>query len=467
MGSLEIVLGIWVKRIKWVLKFIGKVFLGLIVFYVVARFIVVYTGSEISGVRAPYLQMPTSHSMLVRWQTKAADKGDVRYGTRPDQLDHKVAEKYGELLHSVELDGLSPDTRYYFAVDGADKNSKSDRGNPRWFRTLPVAGSPRPVRMWVMGDSGDAGPKANQVRDAAMNWIAAHPRPGYPDFDVWLALGDIAYAAGTNAEFQASLFGTYAQQLRDHALWPVYGNHDDRRWTYFKVFTLPQHGEAGGVPSGTEHYYSFTYGQVHVIVLDSMDSSRAPDGAMAKWLKRDLAQDKSKWRIAAFHHPPYSKGTHDSDNPHDSRGRMTEMRENIVPILEAGGVDLVLSGHSHMYERSYLLDCLYGTSKDFSRAKNVVSDGVDHKNREYIKPAGNLPHTGTVYVIAGSASKVDTGPLNHPAMPIDFHQTGTLVIDIDGNTLIERFINDKGEVKDQFTIHKEAGYKSAYQGCKK
>jgi acid phosphatase type 7 len=457
-------LKIWVKRI---LKFISMLFLGLVVFYAVARFIVVYTGSEISGARAPYLQMPTSHSMLVRWQTNAEVDGKVRFGTRPDQLDHIVAEKHPETLHSVELDGLSPDTRYYFAVDGLAKNSTSDSSTPRWFRTLPVAGSPRPVRLWVMGDSGDAGPKANEVRDAAMNWIAAHPRPGYPDFDVWLALGDIAYTAGTNKEFQESLFGTYAPQLRDHPLWPVYGNHDDRRWTYFRVFTLPEKGEAGGVPSGTEHYYSFNYGQVHIIVLDSMDSSRAPDGAMAQWLKRDLAQDKSRWRIAAFHHPPYSKGTHNSDNSHDSRGRMTEMRENIVPILEAGGVDLVLNGHSHMYERSYLLDCQYGTSDTFSKAKNVVSDGLNHKNREYIKPIGNPPHTGTVYVVAGSASKVDTGKLDHPALPIDFHETGTLVIDIDGDTLIERFINDKGEVKDHFTIRKEAGYKSPYQGCKK
>ena len=457
---LETALKIWIKRSLLFL-------LALIVFYAVARFVDVYTGSMITGARAPYLQLPTSHSVVLRWQTDAAIRGQVRYGAQPDQLDKTASEAGPETLHSLALDGLEADTRYYYAVaDTGDKNPDYDSAAPSWFRTLPLAGSPRPTRLWAIGDSGDPGPVANAVRDAASRWMAAHPRPGYPDFDVWLGLGDLAYTSGTDQQYQASLFATYAAQLKDHAFWPVYGNHDARRWTYFTLFTLPEQAEAGGVASNTEHYYSFDYGQVHIIVLDSQDSSRAADGEMAQWLRRDLAQSKSQWLIAAFHHPPYSKGTHDSDKASDSGGRMSEMRENILPILEAGGVDLVLSGHSHMYERSYLLDCHYGTSDSFSAA-NIVSNGIAHLNADYLKPVDRQADAGTVYVVAGSSSKVDNGPINHPATPVSMLEAGSLVIDIDGEQMTTRFINNKGEVRDQFSIRKPAGYQSSYAGCKR
>lgn len=145
---------------------------------------------------------------------------------------------------------------------------------------------------------------------------------------------------------------------------------------------------------------------------------------------------------------------------------MQEMRENILPILEAGGVDLVFSGHSHMYERSHLLDCAYEGSDKFS-AVNIVSQGIEGKKQQYIKPLQKKEHQGAVYVIAGSASKVDNGPLDHPAHHIGFLEAGSMVIDIEDNELTARFINDKGHVMDEFSIVKDAEYVGEYQGCVK
>ena len=454
-------LKIWIKRSL-------IVFIALLAFYAVARFITVYTGSMIEGVRAPYLQMPTSHSIIVRWQTSAEVTGSVHYGDSQYQLDKTLTEPAPGTLHSIQIDELEPDTRYYYAIANTAANGRSDGYSSdarNWFRTLPHAGAQRPTRLWVMGDSGYAGPVANKVRDAAVDWIAAHPRDGYPDLDVWLGLGDLAYTSGSDAQFQAGLFDTYRDPLRSHALWPVYGNHDDRRWTYFKIFTLPEKAESGGEPSSTEHYYSFDYGDIHFVVLDSQDSAREAEDDMLQWLKRDLARNKSKWLIAAFHHPPYSKGTHDSDRQSDSGGRMTDMRKNALPILEAAGADLVLNGHSHMYERSHLIACHYGTSDTFSKV-NIVSDGVAHNSAMYLKPAGLQADSGTVYVVAGSASKVDKGPINHPALPVSMLEAGSLVIDINGDLLTSRFINSEGKVRDEFSIRKQVGYKSSYPGCK-
>ena len=142
------------------------------------------------------------------------------------------------------------------------------------------------------------------------------------------------------------------------------------------------------------------------------------------------------------------------------------MRENILPILEQAGVDLVLSGHSHMYERSYLLDCAYASSDQFTE-KNIVSDGTQGKHQQYIKPVKQKANQGAVYVIAGSSSKVDQGPLDHPAHHTGFLEAGSMVIDVVDDKLTAYFINKEGQVKDEFSITKDAEYSSEYQGCEK
>jgi len=376
--------------------------------------------------------------------------------------------------HMVRLHNLKPATRYYYQtgnVSGFSDNNSEEQ----WFYTHPEGVVP--TRIWVIGDSGKPGETVNQVRDSALGWmqdnpvitgqnVAADVSDKEPLIDIWLALGDIAYRSGTNKQFQAALFDTFGELLANTAIWPVYGNHDARRWTYFRVFDLPINADAGGVASRTENYYAIDYSNIHFVMLDSQSSDRSKDGDMADWLKRDLAQNKKPWLIAAFHHPPYTKGTHDSDEEYDSRGRMQEMRENILPILEKAGVDLVLSGHSHMYERSFLLDCAYGTSMDFSE-KNIVSEGIHGKHQQYVKPLQQRAHRGTVYTIAGSASKVDQGPIDHPAHYTSFLEAGSMVIDIVNEKLTARFINNKGQVRDEFSITKDAEYSSKYKGCEK
>ena len=103
---------------------------------------------------------------------------------------------------------------------------------------------------------------------------------------------------------------------------------------YYDAYVCPTRGEAGGVPTGTEAYYSFDYGRIHFICLDSHDLDRKPTGLMARWLKLDLERTKADWLVAFFHHPPYTKGTHDSDR----EKQLIEMRQHIMPILESGGV---------------------------------------------------------------------------------------------------------------------------------
>ena len=284
--------------------------------------------------------------------------------------------------------------------------------------------------------------------------------------DVWLMVGDIAYYYGQDNDFQRGIFnGIYSEMICNTVIWPTPGNHDMQNsdseleiGPYYEVFTIPVNGEAGGEASGTEAYYSFNYGDIHFISMDSDDTPLDKNGEMASWLPRDLENDNHKWKIVFFHHPPYTKGTHDSDIDRDSGGRMKAMRENFLPILEKYGVDLVLSGHSHTYERSYMLQGHYGYSEEFDRQQMAF-----HKENEKKISASDFykgkDNHGTVYVVCGVSGGHDlSGKCNHPAMAfssIRFH--GSLSIEVQGNLLSAAFVDKYGKVKDSFTITKDLG----------
>jgi hypothetical protein len=288
-----------------------------------------------------------------------------------------------------------------------------------------------------------------------------------------LQLGDNAYNTGTDSEYQSAVFNIYGAMLRKTPFWSCLGNHETAQATnyvdtypYFNIYTFPTAAECGGVPSGTEHYFSFDYGQIHFISLDSMTANRAPNGPMAMWLESDLASTPARWIICFFHHPPYTKGSHDSDNVADSGGAMTEMRTNILPILEAGGVDLVLAGHSHCYERSYLLDQHYGVSSTLTSAmKKNAGDGRPAGAGAYIKPlTGPRDHFGAVYSVAGSAGQATGGSLDHPAHFISLNNLGSLVLDVNGTTLTGTFVRENGTAPDTFAIVKQGAADSDGDG---
>lgn len=412
----------------------------------------VWLESQQHGARVPYLQNVTPDAISVRWQSDAPVLGEIRYGETPEALSQVAHEHEPVTVHQLRLIGLKPSTRYYYAVV---EGGQVRYGGPGYaFVTAPPAGTVEPLRFWVQGDPGKFNDGAHAVRDAMRQWVAQHPRGERPPFDLWLTTGDNAYTSGRDRDYQKGLFDAYPELLRSIPYVPAYGNHDARRLAFFRLFTFPQAGEGGGVPSGSQHYFSFDYGNVHFIVLDSQDSDRSEDGAMMAWLRRDLAATRQTWRIAVFHHPPYSRATHDSDNEIDSLGRLTDMRQTFLPVLEEHGVDLVLTGHSHIYERSYLLRCHYGKSGTFSPSM-IVQPG-DGNQSPYRKPLTATARDGTVYAVVGSTSNLDSGRLDHPANLVVRSEYGSLMIEVEGDVLKANFINTAGDVTDHFSIVKSA-----------
>ncbi len=472
--------------------------------------------------RGPYLNMPNDTSIVVRWRTSQAVVGRVRYGTSSDALTQITDEATVQTNHEVRLTGLTPYTRYYYSVGSAfdtltpevtDSTSvrtaaftiPAPTAADYTFRTAPTPGTATSTRIWVVGDCGRGSATQAAGRDAYYNWMGSR----VPDLN--LQLGDNAYNSGTDTEYQTGYFAMYPTIFRKMPQWSCLGNHDANNTTpggggpysypYFDMFTFPTAGQVGGVASGTEHYYSFDYGNIHFICLDSNSSVRTvdnaatasvnEDGPMAAWLRQDLASTTRTWIIAFFHHPPYSKGSHDSD----TEGAMVEMRTNFNPILETGGVDLVLTGHSHNYERSVLLDGNYGTTGTLTAAmrKNAgngsttgfttsangvirnaangftatatVAGTVISPNGAYMKPlTGPRDHFGAVYNTAGMSGQADAGAINHNAMYISYTQVGTVNLDITGNTLVATFIQSDGSAPDNYTIVKQGAADSDGDG---
>ncbi|HEX8253140.1 MAG TPA: fibronectin type III domain-containing protein, partial [Thermoanaerobaculia bacterium] len=402
--------------------------------------------------RGPYLQLGTPTSVVVRWRTDLPTESRVRYGTAPGALTSFKDNGTVTTDHSVTLTGLSPFTKYYYAIGTPTATIAGD--STYTFYTAPEVGTAVPTQIWVLGDSGTGDSSARAVRNAYYNFAGSNST------NLWLMLGDNAYDYGTDAEYQLGVFDMYPEMLRSSVLWPTIGNHDTAgsyvyspSIPYYDIFTLPTRGEAGGVASGSESYYSFDYGNIHFVCLDSMTSDRSTTGPMLTWLRNDLASTSQPWIIAFWHHPPYSKGGHDSDvvTP------LIEMRTNALPILEEAGVDLVLAGHSHSYERSYLIDSHYGYSNTFvSSMKLNGGDGRVDGNGAYRKSA-NGSHDGAVYAVAGSSGMASgNGPLNHPAMYISLMNLGSMVLEIRGNTLDAKFLRENGFVADSFRIVKGA-----------
>jgi len=393
----------------------------------------------------------------VRWRTSVDTDSEVRCGSAPGSLVVCGQDLAGTSEHVLTLTGLTPDTRYYYSVGSTSQVLAGDDPN-HFFVTSPLRGTPKPTRIWVLGDSGTGDANAMAVRDAY------YTLTGTVHTDLWLMLGDNAYYDGTDQEYQDKLFEIFPDMLIKSVLWPTLGNHDavssdspSQSGPYYDSFSLPTMGEAGGAASGTEAYYSFDHANVHFVVLDSHDTDRTPASAMWTWLASDLSSTAQDWIIAYWHHPPYSKGGHDSD----TEGRMVDMRENALPILEDHGVDLVMTGHSHSYERSYLIDGSYDTpTPDFATllaAGKIVDpgDGIEGSSGPYLKPnLGPDPRQGAVYVVAGSSGLTTSGPFGHPVVFTHHLTLGSLVLDVGGPRLDARFLDSTGAILDHVTIIK-------------
>jgi hypothetical protein len=395
--------------------------------------------------RGPYLQLATDTAVTVRWRTDRPTDSLVSYGSEPGHLAGTVGDPVATTDHRIRLTGLEPDSTVFYAV-GTSTTMLAGDDAEHVFRTAPPPGSRRPIRFWVVGDAGSAG--------GIPGWVRASFE-SYDDVgrtDLWLTVGDNAYGGGTDERYQFALFDTFARMLRRASVWSTPGNHEDGAYpqaTYYDVFEFPTRGEAGGVPSGTESYYSFDFGNVHFVSLNSEDADLSRAGPMVSWLRRDLKATEADWIVAFWHRAPYSGGLHDSDK--DPRAR--EIRANVLPVLDEYGANLVLAGHSHSCQRSFLLRGHYGESA--SLRPSMVADGDLGRPGEegpYHTSVRRRGGDGIVYAIVGCSGEATDKDFGHPVLAAHMDDPGSLIVDVDGLRLDARYVDYKGRVRDHFAI---------------
>jgi hypothetical protein len=216
-------------------------------------------------------------------------------------------------------------------LDAGGQSYSGGRGNSR-AASPAVAGAALPltlpnrddsVRFLVIGDTGTGSRQQKELADVMLRYHAAFP------YEFVLMMGDNMYGGEKPADFKTKFESVYRPLLdRKVTFYATLGNHDESNQRFYDHFNMKG-----------EEYFRFKKGDVAFYSLNS----NYMDKRQVKWLEDELKKDASEWKVAFFHHPPYSSG--------GKHGSSEELREVVEPIFLRYGVNLVLAGHEHFYER--------------------------------------------------------------------------------------------------------------------
>lgn len=271
-------------------------------------------GSARAIVKGPYLQNLTTGNITISWATDAPTDATVRYG-RGGAFDMSVSDATPVSIHQLTLSGLLPNTTYeYYVV------SNSTQGAVSRFRTAPAG--PAPFRFGVYGDTRTN----HQNHTNVLSMMHSYS----PEF--YLNCGDLVENGADESQWQ-TFFDIVSPRSNDTVYWPSIGNHDQPTANYEKYFSLP----------GNEKYYSFDWGNVHVVALDTT-GNYVNGSPQNDWLRADLAATGAEWKFVFFHHPPWNSGL--------GHGSTLSVRNILDPVFVQYGVDAVFAGHEHNYEHA-------------------------------------------------------------------------------------------------------------------
>ena len=244
------------------------------------------------------------------------------------------------------------------------------------------------VRFLVMGDTGTGDAEQYEVAKQIVAYRAKFP------FTFAIMLGDNLYGSERPQDFVKKFEQPYKPLLDDkvefHA---ALGNHDDQNQKFYKPFNL-----------GGERYRTFKKGNVRFFVLDS----NYMDPPQIQWLEKELQASGSDWKIPFFHHPIYTSAT---------RGPVIELRTALEPIFLKYGVDVVFTGHEHLYERL-------------------------------------KPQKGIEYLTVGGSAKLRRGDIRKTGLTeVGYDADRTfLLAEISGDQMFFQTINRSGQTVDKGTI---------------
>ncbi len=246
------------------------------------------------------------------------------------------------------------------------------------------------IRFAVIGDSGTG--------DRAQYEVAEQMKEFHDKFafDFVIMLGDNLYGGNSPHDFVKKFGAPYKPLLDDGVkFYAALGNHDDpNKERLYKPFNM-----------NGERYYTFKKDDVQFFVLDS----NYMDPRQLEWLNQALQDSKAKWKICYFHHPLFSDGRH--------HGPDLDLRTRLLPIFERYGVNVVFSGHEHVYQRMVPQDNIYFfvlgdsaklTRNDFSTTKGMESSFDTDRGFMLVEVAGDKLY---YQMISRTGKTVDHGSI--------------------------------------------------------
>ena len=252
------------------------------------------------------------------------------------------------------------------------------------------------VRFAVIGDNGTGDSPEYEI---AQEMEAYRKTVG---FDFVAMMGDNIYGGHKPKDFERKFEEPYKPLLDSGVkFYACLGNHDDSNEVLYKPFNM-----------NGQHYYSFKKGDVQFFVLDS----NYMDSAQLDWIEQQLSGSNAKWKIAYFHHPLYSDGRF--------HGPDLDLRKQLMPIFEKYGLNVVLSGHEHVYERFKPEEGIYfflvGNSGELRYhnlrpSSDIMAAGFDtDRTFMLIEISGDKLYFQT---IARTGQTVDSGTLQRQPKP--------------------------------------------------
>jgi hypothetical protein len=303
--------------------------------------------ATVTMVRYPYLQRVTDRSAIVVWATREPGPAEARVDGRTFAATttlfptSRTAFATNYYQHEAAVSGLDSATSYPYELRVRGVRAASGDA----FRTAPATGA-GVLRFIAFADTG--------IGSTAQRSLAA--RMTADTFDLAVHAGDIVYGSSSTSgdatylTYQSWFFDIYRDWLKRKPFFPTMGNHDGRQTNnygqaYLDLFVLPESAGAGAYPDHAERYYSFDYGPVHFVALDTERAFQpGRREAQLAWLADDLASTAQPWKVVYMHRSPYSSSpVHGSD---------LAVRQAFGPILEQHGVQLALTAHDHTYERT-------------------------------------------------------------------------------------------------------------------
>ncbi|MBI3443635.1 metallophosphoesterase [Candidatus Woesebacteria bacterium] len=403
-----------------------KIFFGVLMFFSSFVFLSLSTKSvlAVTFTRRPFLQNVTPTSIEFRWVTDTNEALIVKYGLSTSYgsqvTSNTVAGTGGNNNHAI-ITGLTVNTTYYYQITTTGGAALTPPGDTNYrFKTSPSVGSTTPFSFAIWGDSGNSTCPTIPCGSSTQQSVANQVNAKNPNL-VFIA-GDIAYPYSSDFNNNNSkYFNHYVDTMRFAPFYVTCGNHETSCPTVIADHSLPGGGNMG---NGVQSTYSFDYGNVHFVALNSNASHGLTDPQMS-WANNDIRAAKARspkpWVVVYWHHNFWSKGSHSTLSSYEPMVRMSH----------DAGADLSIWGHSHTYERWPTNYSVYTGLQAYTVGNGGQSNTSGCK-------------TITPSCITGSSYPGSTG--------ITISNAGFLWFQVNGSTITANFVSSGGVTQDTISM---------------